>query len=55
MEAEPRVSPAEELSDHRLVNASFPEKQAEDAVAKEVLQDIQIDLRKRHEPTGRRE
>lgn len=55
MQAEPGVTPAEEFADHRLVSPSLPEEQAEDAVPEEVLQGIQIDLRKRHEPAGRRE
>jgi hypothetical protein len=37
---------------YRLVNPPLPKEQAEDAVAKEVLQCVEINLRKRDEPAG---
>jgi hypothetical protein len=55
VEAKPRVPPAEELSNHRLVNLPFAEEQAEHAVAKQMLQRVEVNLRERHEPAGGRE
>ena len=53
VEAESRVAPAEKLADHHLVNPPLAEEQAKNALAEEVLQGIQINLRERDEPARR--
>ena len=55
VEAESRVAPAEKLADHHLVNPPLAEEQAKNALAEEVLQGIQINLRERDEPARRAE
>ena len=55
VETEPGVPPAEEFADNGPVNPSLAEEQPEHAVAKEMLQGIEINLWKRNEPAGRRE
>jgi hypothetical protein len=42
--------PANELSDHRFIIPPLPKEHSEDAVAKEGLQRVEIDLRKRDDP-----
>ena len=54
IEAEPRMAPAEEFADHRLVNPPLAEAPMEDAMAKEARQRVENNLRKPHEPTARR-
>jgi hypothetical protein len=44
--------PPEEFPDHRFVNTSLAEEHVEYAAAKEALQEIQIDFRKRDEPAS---
>ena len=44
------MPPPEERANHRLVNAPFPEEHLEDPVAEEMLQDVEVDFGKRHEP-----
>ncbi len=52
MEAEARVTPPEELANHRLVDPPLPEEHVEHAMPEEMLQRVEINLRERHEPTG---
>jgi hypothetical protein len=44
------VAPAEERANHPVVNAPFSEEHLKDPVAEEMLQGIDVDLRKRNEP-----
>jgi len=54
VQAEAGVAPAAERANRSLINAPFPEEHLEHPVTEEVLQGIQTDLGKRHEPAGRR-
>jgi len=50
MQTEAGVAPAEERANHQFLNASFPKEHLKDPVAEEMLQDLEVDLRKRNEP-----
>jgi hypothetical protein len=52
MQAETGVAPPEEFADQSFVNSPLSKEQPEHATAKEVLQRVEVNLRKRHEPPG---